>query len=558
MWRTGLALLLLVLGSNRCGAELRSWVVDEVEEFARGIVQAVQVHPDSLVILGRLSGDENLALGRKTVDEFGKEMPLSDGSIALVRSEWISGVPNVFGQNFTVDLGLDRAINRVLVLAGETALNQREYFMRGYRLEAATQNAPQVWQVLAEETANFKLNVDTRRDSTWSAVDAQDAAIPRVGRFVRLTLIREDRSNWVAIGEIEVYGVGYASEGYIEDGFVPSTPVNVGRIRWQVERPPRTRIELQLRGLSSGQERPVWEELDAYTEGEFSFAGAEPVERFEYRVRLQNSAPFSTPALKRIEVEYDPVLVTHRLLGAVVAPDTVRKGVPTTLSYRVEIEGESGDYGVDMLRLDGAALSVEGLRLNGRDLVHDPTLAQGFRWGGTPDQEGTFVELAPEERIVSSGTVEIEGQALFVRDKTRVELAAGSREQSERDGYVNWQQGREAPGATWTVLASGTPLRLLGQVEVSPRPFSPFADEKARFDFVVGNIEEGKEIVLEIFRLDGRRVCRLAQTGRARAYRFAWDGRDREGRIAAPGLYLYEARVEDSGASRRGTFVVAY
>ena len=554
----GLALLLLVLGSGRCGAELRTWAVDGAEGFARGLAQAVQVHPDSLVILGRLSGDENLALGRQTVDEFGKGVPLSDGSIALVRSEWISGMPNVFDRNFTVDLGLDRAINRVRVRAGETALNQPEYFMRGYRLEAATQSAPQVWQVLAEESANFELNVDTRRDSTWSAVDEQGAVIPRLGRFVRLTLIRQDRSNWVAIGEIEVYGVGYANEGYIEDGFVPPTPVNVGRIRWHFERPPRTQIELQLRGILSGQEAPAWEELEAHTEAEFSFAGAEPVERIEYRVQLLNSAPFSTPALRRIEVEYDPVLVAHRLLGAVVVPDTVRKGALTALSYRVEIEVESGDYGVDMLRLDGAALTIERLRLNGRDLVHDGTLARGYRWGSTSDQEGTVVELAPEERITSSGMVEIEGRALFLRDKTPVELAAGSREQGERDGYVNWQQGREAPGATWTVFASGTPLRLLGQVEVSPRPFSPFSAEKARFDFVVSNIEEGKEIALKIFTLDGRRVRRLAQTGRARAYHFEWDGRDRQGRIAAPGLYLYEARVEDSGVARRGTFVVAY
>lgn len=553
-----MALLLLVLVSGRCGAELRTWTVDEVEEFSRGLVQSVQVHPDSLVILARLSIDENLALGRKAVNEFSREVPLSDGSIALVRSEWISGTNNVFGLNFTVDLGLDRAINRVRVLAGETALNQPEYFMRGYRLESATQSAPQVWQVLAEEPTNFELNVDTRRDSTWSAVDEQGAAIPRLGRFVRLTLIRQDRSNWVAIGEIEVYGVGYTSEGYIEDGFVPSTPVNVGRIRWQVESPPRTQIELQLRGTPSGQEAPAWEELDAHTETEFSFAGAEPVERLEYRARLLNSAPFSTPALKRIEVEYDPVLVAHRLLGAVVAPDTVKKGVLTTLSYRVEVEVESGDYGVDILRLDGASLSVEAVRLNGRDLIHDPILARGFRWGSTPDQEGTFVELAPEERILSSGTVEIEVQALFVRDKTPIELAAGSREQSERDGYVNWQQGREAPGATLTVLASGTPLRLLSRVEVSPRPFSPFSDEFASFDFVVGNIEEGKEIVLEIFSLDGRRVRQLEKTGRARAYHFEWDGRDRENRIVAPGLYLYEVRVEDSGAARRGTFVVAY
>ena len=47
------------------------------------------------------------------------------------------------------------------------------------------------------------------------------------------------------------------------------------------------------------------------------------------------------------------------------------------------------------------------------------------------------------------------------------------------------------PGTSWTVLAAGTPLQLLGEVQVQPRPFSPFADEYARFALVVGNIEGG-------------------------------------------------------------------
>ena len=545
-------------GPSRSVAELKTWVVDEAEEFAQGLAQGVQVHPDSLVILARLSGDENLSLGRSVKDEFGKEVPLSDGSIALVRSEWISGTPNVFGQDFTVDLGLDRAINRVRVLAGQTAQSQPEYFVRGYRLHAATQRAPQVWVLLAEEPANFELNVDTSMDSTWSAIDEQGAAIPRPGRFVRLTLIRQDRSNWVAIGEIEVYGVGFVSEGSIEGRFVPPTPVNVGQVRWQVERSPRTQVELRLRGTDIGREGTAWEELDAYAEEEVVFTGDEPVEQLEYQVKLLTTTPFSTPALQRIEIDYDPVLVAHQLLAAVEVPDTVRKGVPTVLTYRVEVEVETDDYGIDMLRLDGTAVTIEELRLDGRALVHDGNLDQGYRWANTPNQDGTLIELAPEERIVSRGTVEIEGRALFLRDKTTVEIAAGSREQSERDSYVNWQQGEQMPGATWTVLASGTALRLLSQIEVSPRPFSPFSDELVSFDFVVGNISENKEISLEIFSLDGRRVRKLTQAGQARAYHFEWNGRDRERRIAVPGLYLYEIRVEDGGSNRTGTFVVAY
>ena len=177
-----------------------------------GTTQGVQVHPDSLVILAQLDEDVNVALGQPVIDDFDKPMPLTDGAIDLVRSEWISGTNHVFDKQFIVDLGLDRAIKRVRVLAGETALNQPEYFIRGYRLETATQVAPNVWHLLAEQPDNFVLNVDTSADSTWAETDERGEAIPREGRFVRLTIIRQDRSNWIAIGEIEVFGVGYVAK----------------------------------------------------------------------------------------------------------------------------------------------------------------------------------------------------------------------------------------------------------------------------------------------------------------------------------------------------------
>ncbi len=545
---------MLLLEFSPCRAELKTWVVDAVDTFALGTTQGVQVHPDSLVILAQLDEDVNVALGQSVLDDFDKPVPLTDGAIDLVRSEWISGTNHVFDKQFTVDLGLDRAIKRVRVLAGETALNQPEYFVRGYRLETAAQVAPQVWHLLAEQPDNFVLNVDTSADSTWAATDERGEAIPREGRFVRLTIIRQDRSNWVAIGEIEVFGVGYVSEGFIEGSFAPSMLVNVGQIRWQAERPERTSIEMQVRGATAeGAEEP-WGRVTAHTEGEFFYSGDEPVAPLAYRARLTNSAPFVSPALKRIAIDYDPVLVAQQLLAEVVVSNSLRKGEEAALIYRVEITAGVDDYGVDLLRIQGPLLSVTAVRVDGRELV--PT--ESYTWGSTPDREGMLIALAPSEQINAMATVEIEGQALFVRDKTAMRFAAGNKAQGDRDGYVNWQQGQEMPGATWTVLAAGTPLQLLSEVQVEPRPFSPFADEYARFAFVVGNIEEGREVVLKIYNLTGRSIRQLAQMGSARTYQFEWDGRDGSGRVVEPGLYLYEVGIEGSDKARRGTFVVAY
>ena len=67
------------------------------------------------------------------------------------------------------------------------------------------------------------------------------------------------------------------------------------------------------------------------------------------------------------------------------------------------------------------------------------------------------------------------------------------------------------------------------------------------FRFVVGNIQEVTGVVLRLFTIDGEPVRRLDQEGRARAYHFEWDGRDRDGRMVNPGLYLYEIRVGAGG-----------
>lgn len=76
----------------------------------------------------------------------------------------------------------------------------------------------------------------------------------------------------------------------------------------------------------------------------------------------------------------------------------------------------------------------------------------------------------------------------------------------------------------------------------------------------MGNLQQEARIALSLFTLDGRRVGRMEQAGRARPYLFIWGGRDQDERIVEPGLYLYEVRVEtgDEAASRRGLFAVAY
>lgn len=501
--------------------------------------------------LALLPADKNIAIGEIAKDDFGLRVPLTDGEISLVASEWISNTPNVFGRFFTVDLGRNRAITRVRIRPGQTALNQPEYFVRGYRVEAARENDPDIWRLLAEQRANFNLEIDTTIDSTWAVRDDGGKNISRQGRHLRFTITRQDRSNWVALGDIEVFGEGFEVEAVVEQDWSVAQPVNVGRLRWTTDLAAKTAFQLSVR---DGAESRSWPEIRPQQNGEL-FAAPEPVDLLQLRSVLSTRDPFATPIWRQLEVEYDRRLVASRAVGA-ISPNTVAKGEHAAVTYSLALQIAEGDYGVDIVRLDGVALDVD-------DVVVDGTvLGFGDEYMVSVDVENAqtklvFTEAASLHRDV---VVEINGRALFLAETTAVQPKVASSEQVQADGYTNWQNGREDSFASWSVRAIGAPGQLLSEIEVSARPFSPYADGAVDFSFVVANLTNPTDVVLAIYSLNGNRVRRLVQNGGARAYKMSWDGRGEDDEIVAPGLYLYELRVmgaSDHGG-RRGTCVVAY
>ena len=549
-----LVFLTVVWGGTAAAAQ--RWTAEGAAGFAGAALDGLEASAEGALVLRPMDPGRNLALGEAAEDEFGRFMPFTDGEVTLGVSEWVSGTPNVFGRYFIVDLGRDRAITRLRLLAGGTALNLREYFVRGYRLEAATQRDPAIWRLLAENAENFKLDVDTQADGTWKALDAAGGPEPRVGRFVRLTLIRQDRSNWVSIGEVEVFGGGLVEEGEAVGAFGAGTPVNIGRLRWRAATPAATAVEMSFRPAPQADWADPWgfDEVHA-SDGEL-FAGEEPVDFLQYRARLLSDDPFATPALAAVEVEYDPVLVAGRVTVA-VEPDTARKGRRARLSLQARVEVGPDNYGIDYLQVEGVPFEVEEVRVDGRTLTRDENLAGGYDWQASAAEGRSFIELAASERLRGTAEVEVVGSAVFVVDRTPLRLQVGSLEQSRRDGYVNWQNATEGTAA---VRAFGAPPDLLSQVEVGPSPYSPFESGTLDFNFVVANLRQQARVTVDIFALDGRRVRRLREDGEARAYSLAWDGREGGGRVVEPGLYIYEIRIEAGAGSsaRRGTTVVAY
>ena len=100
--------------------------------------------------------------------------------------------------------------------------------------------------------------------------------------------------------------------------------------------------------------------------------------------------------------------------------------------------------------------------------------------------------------------------------------------------------------------------------------FTPNGDginDEASFRFAVVKVGDDSPVEVLIYDLQGRLVRRLAEqralsTG---SYGIAWDGRDEQGDIAPPGVYLARLRVDtDTEGSQIGnaeifrTIAVAY
>ena len=92
--------------------------------------------------------------------------------------------------------------------------------------------------------------------------------------------------------------------------------------------------------------------------------------------------------------------------------------------------------------------------------------------------------------------------------------------------------------------------RLIGDVQISPGPFTPNGDgtnDKVRIDFSVFKMYVPVPVWVEILDLSGKSIRRVEHQRQISSGRYSieWDGRDREGQIVDPGVYVVMIGVGD-------------
>ena len=528
------------------------WVQAGTDDFSTGLFSGTEIDSLGRVSLASFHG-VNLALdavASSGPNTLRGSRSVTDGN---TDTEWrFDNEVEVLGKWIRIDLGGDRGVGQVRLLPGKTVAQRPLFFVKGYRLEVAREATPDDWVLVAQQAENTRPTVDTSVDSTWIEQAADGAPLPVLGRFVRLRLTREDPPNWVSIGEVEVFGEGFRSEGTFESVvFDAGQPVNLGRVWFAGQTPPGTILRVQFRTSADGEAWPEWHRVPAWDLAAVGDGVAltepEPARFLQYRAVMETRDPLSTPRLMQVAVAFGEQLFARAVAGAIAPPRPVL-GEETVFTYTFDVEIGPEDLGFDRVHI-GLPGVVQEVRFDGLVLPED-----GYEVGW--DDEGLRLVLGAEHHVSRSGRLEVEFASVLLRPTLAVRAAVALGDS------VDWQNARPVEEDAWTLVGEGVVSRALPRAGVSVRP-NPFnaASGAAQIQIDLAKVQHPQALTVALYDLAGRqrRVLWDGQPAAAGRKRLAWDGRDDSGRLVAPGHYLLRVEIDaDRGDVWTGLVGVVY
>lgn len=312
-----------------------------------------------------------------------------------------------------------------------------------------------------------------------------------------------------------------------------------------------------------------------------------------------DSAQHSAALLDFIEFDYDAPLVSGGIVAEIFPPQ-VPLGEETAFRYfvrplfktgeatsfnRIEIAVPSADTRIDTLRFDGQdwAEIAAGTAADPLRDVHPIRLAPA---AGRTDSLGQFAQSVGTDPLTGSSKLHIKLPAMsaehFQFDQNieivfRSKLFRGSEEFTS--SVWNDQGGPDAKfipqpaedGDATPDIATNALLVVADEIDqivkaphIAPNPFTPNGDginDKVTFSFDLFLVLDPVDVQVEIYDLSGHRIAQVQTDGStAGSLQVEWDGRDSQGQIAPPGIYLYRLAIDldNTSTERSGTLSLAY
>ena len=422
-----------------------------------------------------------------------------------------------------------------------------------------------------------------------------------------------------ALVELEVYGSGYVPRGSYTSRIIDFKDiVALGEIGWRGERVSNAEVRIRTRSGMDEEPNIYWRKVK---EGQlekltYKREDGEPLTKEDYEKLLSDdrgpitydtnnwsfwSAPYdfeeglsegvpivspspqqyfqiqvefvSTPTegarIDSLWFEYSHPPCAHEIIGE-IHPIEVKPAEMTTFTYAVRPRILGEDTGFDTMEIR-TPVPTEEIREMRIDRVPAPftMMTKEVSEGGFRNPQSAIRNR--EGFVVSFRKIEV--------DRTLVEVVFDSqvlRYSTEFVGRV-WNSEIEQvpqrifPGDADERVASDDlavrlPLKepLIVSVDVTPNPFTPNGDginDETRICYSLLHLTAPTSVEVEIYALSGRTLRTLyAGQDINGNYVWMWDGKDDNGSMVTPGIYVYRIRVDaDTGKETwMGTVSVAY
>ena len=397
------------------------------------------------------------------------------------------------------------------------------------------------------------------------------------------------------IAELEIYGRGFAPFArYVSNVIDLGAPASLGRLTWAGQQDdgallalstrsghdadPNTYWRYTFRGgertrfdergrpltlasynkLARGAQAGIthdtaawtfWSTAEEFAASEGAIAGAGPRQFVQVRADF-TSKQRASGRLDWLLLAVSIPPVAHHAIAEIV-PAAVAPGAAAAFTYKVKASMASGDLGFDRLAIDTPARvqQVDAVRLSGQPVAFEVLQR---------DDTGVVIAVPPMDAQRTDEVLEVDFQASVFQFGTvfsgRIFNSAHPYEvpQALAVGDADGEPSSERLRVDLTGLGTG----VLGALSVVPEVFSPNGDginDAVEIGCDVLNVSGVSSVACWVYDVSGRRVGVVASSwlGRGR-YVGVWDGRDAQGGLVPPGLYVIGLRVEtDQGTTQR-------
>ena len=269
-------------------------------------------------------------------------------------------------------------------------------------------------------------------------------------------------------------------------------------------------------------------------------------------------------SLRELRIDLDDPLASQ-LVGEISPGRIAETGREQTFTLYLRPFFQQGDPGFDQLLITsrhGAQLSLLDLHIGPED-AHQNGTAQRLDPEDLPliDTEPDSLWLALPETIAlpETGLIALRFTTVLFSTSNVFDVSAGLKEGEE----IVWQR---ADGGNTTDLGDGSALSVLApfvekiirDVQVFPNPFTPNQDgvnETLVLGFSVFKISVEKTLFLEVYNLSGKSMRRIEKIAPRPVgqQQLEWDGRDGNGDLVVPRLYICRFGLKVDTESDRGT-----